>query len=82
MDIEELLKKYPHVAEWELGIVVKYGHLLNNTGGNPPAELLDDLSNPGEKNMARTNLPRFVLAAAVQSQVILIARLQAEGLLA
>lgn len=61
-------------------IIAAYGHLLTNTGGNDPAELLDDLAK--DRRMASTNVVRFTLAVAVQSQVDLLKRLHREGLLA
>lgn len=62
-----------------LNAIEKYGELLNNTGGNPPAELLEDLRD--DERMFSTNIVRYLLAMAVKSQVTLILRLQAEGLL-
>ena len=56
-----------------------YGHLLNNTGGNPPAELLEDLRD--DERMFSTNIMRYLLAVAVQSQLTLLIRLRNEGLL-
>ena len=56
-----------------------YGKFLNNTGGNPPTELLENLRD--NERMAATNIVRYVLAVAVQSQLTLILRLQAEGVL-
>lgn len=72
---------YPHVAAWKLEICREYGRLLTNTGGNPPEELLEDLSDPANTRFAATNVVRFTLAVAVEAQVSLIARLQEAGLL-
>ena len=62
-----------------LKVIEEFGELFNNTGGNPPAELLEDLEN--DERMFSTNIVRYLLAVAVQSQVTLILRLKAEGLL-
>lgn len=60
-------------------IVEKYGHLLTNTGGNDPLELVGDLDT--DKYMMQTNVVRFVLATAVLSQISLLKRMHEEGLL-
>lgn len=52
-----------------------YGKFLNNTGGNPPAELLEDLRD--DTRMFSTNIVRYLLAFAVKAQVDLIRTLQA-----
>lgn len=62
-----------------LRVIKDFGDLLNNTGGNPPAELLEDFQN--SERLFATNIVRYLLAAAVNSQVNLILRLQKEGLL-
>lgn len=54
-----------------------YRDLIVNTGGNSVEDLLGRLE--AEPNLSRTNLPVFVLAVAVRSQVGLLSRLQAEG---
>ena len=66
--------------EETLAILNNYGSLLNNTGGNDPAELLLDFFNH-DKNMFATNIVRYVLAMAVFAQVALIKTLIREGLL-
>lgn len=60
-------------------VAQKYAHLLNNTGGNDPMDLLRRLDT--ERNLATTNIFVFTLAAAVQSQVTLLRRLEKEGML-
>lgn len=60
-------------------IVEKYGHLLTNTGGNEPIDLLRQL-NTNDRLMS-VNVVVFVLAVGVQSQIGLLARLEKEGLL-
>lgn len=62
-----------------LRAIKDFGDLLNNTGGNPPAELLEDFQN--NERLFATNIVRYLLATAVDSQVNLILRLQKEGLL-
>lgn len=68
-----------YVTTRERELCGKYGHLLTNTGGNDPLELLDDLNDPTYKNFASTNLPRFVLAASVSAQIGLLMRLERDG---
>ena len=65
--------------EETLAILNNYGSLFNNTGGNPPAELLEDIYN--NKNLFATNIVRGLLAMAVLAQVTLIKTLIREGLL-
>ena len=65
--------------EETLAILNNYGSLLNNTGGNDPAELLEDFYN--HENMFATNIVRYLLAMAVLAQVTLIKTLIREGLL-
>ena len=77
--------KYPHVIPDQLRICAEYGHLFHNTGGNDPADLLNDLQRPHTAErpnyMASTNVVRFTLAVGVQSQVYLIAKLERIGAL-
>lgn len=60
-------------------IITKYGHLLTNTGGNDPQELLSRLEN--EPRLMTTNSFVFLMAAAVDAQLDLLTRLVNEGLL-
>jgi len=60
-------------------IVAKYGHLINNTGGNDPLELVKRLEEP---RLMSTNVVVFTLAVAVEGQIALLQRLDKEGLLA
>ena len=60
-------------------VLETYGHLFNNTGGNPPIELLEDLRD--DTRMFSTNIVRYLLAFAVEAQVELVRTLQAEGVL-
>lgn len=53
--------------ETTVHIVEKYGHLLNNTGGNDPIDLLRDLAT--NDRLMTVNLPVAVLAIAVKSQI-------------
>ena len=62
-----------------LAVIEEYHHLFNNTGGNPPVELLEDLRD--NERMVSTNIVRYLLAFAVKSQVTLILTLKREGLL-
>ena len=65
--------------EETLAILNNYGSLLNNTGGNDPAELLLDFYN--DENLLATNIVRYLMAMAVLAQVILIKTLIREELL-
>lgn len=60
-------------------IVARFGHLLNNTGGNPPLELLSRLDS--EERLAFSNLFVFTIAAGVRAQVDLLKHLDVLGLL-
>lgn len=77
---------HEHVYPWQADLIERYGELLTNTGGNDPAELLQDLQRPGTdakpNRLMSTNVVRFVLAVSVQSQLALLAGLQREGMLA
>ena len=69
-----------HVQALEqVRVVEKYGHLLNNTGGNDPIDLLRDLNT--NDRLLTVNMPVAILAIAVQSQLGLLIRLEKEGLL-
>ena len=76
---------YPDVNDNQREIVATYGHLLVNTGGNDPLDLLQRLQWPGDgarKNrLMTTNVVVFILATGVQAQVTLLARLKKEGLI-
>lgn len=63
----------------DVHLIARYEQYLNNTGGNPAAELLTDLET--NDNMIGTNLVRYLLAFAVQSQVELLRVLEDAGLL-
>ena len=65
--------------EETLAILNKYGTLLNNTGGNDPAELLLDFYH--DENLFATNIVRYLWAMAVDAQVYLIKTLIRERLL-
>lgn len=58
-------------------IVAEYGELFNNTGGNDPIDMLRALNT--NKRLMSVNIVVFVLATAVQSQIVLIKRLKKEG---
>lgn len=77
--------KYPDVTDSQKDICARFGHLLTNTGGNDPVDLLQDMQRPGTdarpNRLASTNVVRFTLAVGVQSQVWLLQRLEREGLL-
>ncbi|AWN07800.1 hypothetical protein HOT31_gp130 [Microbacterium phage Hendrix] len=66
-------------SEAQERIVEKYGHLLNNTGGNEPLELLRRLNT--EERLMTTNMPVAVLAIAVQSQISLLITLERESVI-
>lgn len=50
---------------------------LNNTGGNDPQELLDEMAS--NKHLSKTNSVVFLLACCVQSQVQLMMTLKEAG---
>lgn len=66
-------------SEEQVRVVEKYGHLLNNTGGNDPIDLLRDLNT--NDRLLTVNMPVAILAIAVQGQLGLLIRLEKEGLL-
>ena len=66
-------------SEKQVRVVEKYGHLLNNTGGNDPIDLLRDLNT--NDRLLTVNMPVAILAIAVQGQLGLLIRLEKEGLL-
>jgi hypothetical protein len=72
---------YPHVKDWQRDIVARYGEHLTNTGGNDPLDLINDLQDPAQVGFGRTNMPRFVLAVAVDAQVALLSVLELRGIL-
>lgn len=74
---------YQYVSDDALRIIAAYEDLFVNTGGNPAAELLEDLQRPSTderpNNLLAVNEVRFMLAISVQSQVSLLLRLEREG---
>lgn len=72
---------YPHVKTDEREMVERFGHLLNNTGGNDPLDLLNDFNRPSPNNLMAVNIVRFTLAMGVHTQVGLLRRLINEGLI-
>jgi len=56
----------------------KYKHMINNTGGNPIEELIND---DGTNSNVFNNAPRALICVAVKSQVALLERLHKEGVL-
>ena len=67
--------EYPYVSARELSVIERFESVLVNTGGNDPRELINDLGDPKHARMMSTNVVRFVLAVAVQSQVRCLRRL-------
>lgn len=65
-------------AETKL-VIEKFGHLLNNTGGNDPLALLNRYHT--DDNLMKTNIFVFTMATAVDAQVTLLRRLMKEGIL-
>lgn len=74
----EMSPQFEHITLEEHQIIQSYEHLFNNTGGNDPAELLNDLKGPGGGRMMQTNIVRYLLAFAVMSQVTLLRSLRRE----
>lgn len=79
------VEKYPHVRPWQFPVVEKYEGLLVNTGGNDALDLLNDMQRPGTdtrpNRLMSTNVVRFTLAVAVQSQVQLLHLMDEKGML-
>ncbi|TKR27162.1 hypothetical protein FA014_02045 [Cellulomonas hominis] len=73
---------HPHVPAWKADLVAELGEQLQNTGGSDPLDLLEDLANPANDRFAVTNVVRFTLAVAVDSQVALLRALRNRGVLA
>lgn len=69
---------HPHVPAWKADLVAEFAEQLQNTGGNDP---LEDLANPANDRFAVTNVVRFTLAVAVDSQVALLRALRNRGTL-
>lgn len=70
----------PEPEPWALPAELeRFREFLVNTGGNTAEELLQRLER--ERNLSMTNLPVFVMAVAVQSQVALLRKLHMDGLL-
>lgn len=65
---------FPNITPRQQGLIVKYKHLLNNTGGNDPLELLNDFCRPNNRDL-QVNIVRYLLGFAVQSQVTLLDQL-------
>ena len=64
----------------DIALIEKYREHFHNTGGNDPADLLNDLYGKDE-HMMSTNIVRFTLAVSIQSQMGLLRRLEDQGLL-
>lgn len=60
-------------------VIEKFGHLLNNTGGNEPRELLHRYRTTD--NLAQTNIFVFTLGVSVTSQLTLLRTLLKEGII-
>lgn len=60
-------------------LLEKYGHLLNNTGGNDPVDLMREYHT--NDNLMTVNIVVFTLAVSVESQLNLLRKLIKEGLL-
>lgn len=63
----------------------KHADQLVNTGGNDPVELMQQAQPYVDRdvvnNLITTNLPVFLMATSVRSQVVLLIKLKEEGLL-
>lgn len=79
---DERAEQFPHVYPWQFPIVDQYSEVLNNTGGNDPLALLNEFQKPMPNSMSFSNMPRFVLAVAVSSQVALLGHLKHHGMIA
>ncbi len=73
--------EYPSLYDWQVPILEKYGHLLNNTGGNPPAELINELQGQKGARLMQVNIVRYLLAFGVSTQVSLLHDLLKQDLL-
>jgi hypothetical protein len=74
-------KQYPYVQPQRAAIAREFSEFLENTGGNDPVELMNDLGDPKNKSMASTNIVRFLLATSVQAQATLLMRLRRKELI-
>lgn len=74
---EAITDPYPDVPIWKRELAARFGEQLVNTGGNDPLELMQDLVS--DKRMMSTNVVRFLLATAVESQIGLLRRLEQAG---
>lgn len=76
-------QEYPFVYSWQWVLIDRYGERLTNTGGNPPAELLNDLQNPGSderpNRLLTTNVVRYLMAFGIAAQLSLLAELTKNG---
>ena len=59
----------------------EYGDLITNHGGNKPEELITELLSPRGARLLQTNLPRYLIAFGVYTQVQVLHSLYLEGLL-
>jgi hypothetical protein len=76
--------EYLDLPQWKVDVARRYADLLRNTGGNDPVELMTCMRSraDGQPNrLASTNIVRFTLAVAVDSQVELLAMLEEKGFL-
>lgn len=65
--------------EGTVSVIEKYGHLMNNTGGNEPLELLRRLND--DDRLMSTNIVVATLAMGIHAQVQLLKTLEKNGLL-
>lgn len=72
MEVERMKEKKWTMPKW----MEPYREMINNTGGNPIEELMNDHHTNGFNNVIRT-----ALIISVDSQVALLTKLHNEGLL-
>ena len=59
----------------------RYREHFASTGGNSIEELVEDIYGPGrDPHMVTTNLPRYILAVAVTSQMAMLESMRRAGL--
>jgi hypothetical protein len=73
--------EFPNLYDWQIPILQKWGHLLNNTGGNAPADLLNQIQSQKGADLLQTNLPVYLLAFGVHTQIQVIHTLQSRGII-
>ena len=62
-------------------MIAEYGDQITNHGGNKPEELITELLSERGARLSQTNLPRYLIAFGVYTQLQMLHTLYLEGLL-